>query len=212
MCLFLCPNRTLNFSIYKAINSAYRQVTEKMGFDIDAGQNIDMSKSIKETINDTVNYIDNGNKGCCFHASVYLTKLLHDINVDSEIILTLEPTPLENGEVRNDMRASVLVHSDEKDYVLNPIEDIEFFEAMSIISEERKKYYDGTSTALIGIKNNIFSPDAAHIDLEDFINRYGNGTAWTIGSLYGDDFENATLGTLMSNAKIIEMKAKYSKL
>ena len=103
-------------------NKAYRQVTEKMGFDINAGQNINMSKNLKETINDTINYIDTGNKGCCFHASVYLAKLLHSMNIDSEIILTLEPTILENGETRNDMRASVLVHIGENDFVLNPID------------------------------------------------------------------------------------------
>lgn len=79
----------------KLEQKAFREVTEKAGFDINAGQNIDMSKSLKETIDYVVKYIDEGKKGCCFHASVYLMKLLHDSQIDSEIILTVEPTKLE---------------------------------------------------------------------------------------------------------------------
>lgn len=187
----------------KLEQKAFREVTEKAGFDINAGQNIDMSKSLKETIDYVVKYIDEGKKGCCFHASVYLMKLLHDSQIDSEIILTVEPTKLENGEVRNDLRASVLVNNGIKCFVMNPIEDIEFFESEKIPVESRKNYY-GDTTILRGKKDGICSLDAAKIELEDFITRYGNGKAWTIGNLYCDGYENIPFGNLMNNAKIID--------
>ena len=185
-------------------NKAFRTITEKARFDINAGQDIDMSKSLKEMIDYVVRYIDDGNKGCCFHASVYLMKLLHDLEIDSEIIITIEPTSLENGEVRNDMRASILVNNGNKYIVMNPIEDIEFFEKENIPAESRKDFY-GTSTILKGEKDGISSPNAAEIELEDFITKYGNGRAWTIGSLYRDDYENITFGSVMNSAKTINI-------
>lgn len=188
-----------------AKEKAFRIITEKAGFDINAGQNIDSSKTLQEMINYIVKYIDEGNKGCCFHASVYLMKLLHDANIDSEIIITFEPTILDNGKTRNDMRASVLVKDGDKYIVMNPIEDIEFFEKENIPLAARKKYYEENSTVLIGEKNGISSPNAAQIDLEDFIARYGDGKAWTLGSLYCNGYETIKFGEIMSNAKVINI-------
>ena len=187
----------------KLKDEAYREITGKAWFDINAGQNIDFTMSLKDMINSVVNYVDNGNKGCCFHASVYLMKLLHDKGIDSEIILTLEPTVLENGEVRNDYRASILVKDDDKYVVMNPIEDIEFFEKNSIQPKDRENYYNGTE--LNGEKGGIHSKDAANIGLADFIERYGNGSAWTLGTLYQNDFDTMTFQELWSCAKSIDV-------
>ena len=185
---------------------SYREIVGKMGFDINAGQSINGSLSLKELANNIVEYIDNGNKGCCFHASVYLSKLLHDNGINSEIILTIEPTVLENGETRQDLRASVMLKDNGKWIVMNPIEDVEFFEKNNIASENRDNYYEGDTTKLIGSKDGIFSFDAANVELSDFITRYGNGSAWTIGSMYCDNYENKTLEEARNGAKIIKIE------
>ena len=62
---------------------------------------------------------------------------------------------------------------------------------------------------LYKFKNNILK-NAACIDLEDFIERYGNSTAWTIASLYYEDYENTKLSMLMNNAKVIKSKQRKS--
>ena len=133
--------------------NAFRTITEKAGFDINAGQNIDATKTLKEMIEYVERYIDENHKGCCFHASVYLMKLLHEAGIESEIILTAEPTVLENGETRTDMRASVMVNDGDRYIVMNPIEDIEFFEKNQIPTTSRKDFYE--ETVLQGEKSGI---------------------------------------------------------
>ena len=186
-------------------DKAYREIVGKMGFDINAGQSINPSLTLKELTDDIVKYIDDGNKGCCFHASVYLSKLLHDNGINSEIILTVEPTVLENGETRQDLRASIMLKDDGKWIVMNPIEDVEFFEKNNISSESRDNYYEGDATKLIGSKDDVFSFDAGNIELGDFITRYGNGSAWTIGSMYCDGYENKTFEQARNGARFIKI-------
>ncbi len=183
--------------------NAFRTITEKAGFDINAGQNIDASKTLKEMIEYVERYIDENHKGCCFHASVYLMKLLHEAGIESEIILTAEPTVLENGETRTDMRASVMINDGDRYIVMNPIEDIEFFEKNQIPTTSRKDFYE--ETVLQGEKSGIHSVDAASIELEDFITRYGEGRSWTIGSFYRDHYDTITFGELMNGATFIDI-------
>lgn len=185
---------------------AYRTVTEKCGFDIKAGRKIDLSKNLDDIIDYVVKYIDEGNKGCCFHASIYLMKVLHDLGIESEIILTIEPAILENGDVSNNNRASVLTKKNDKYIVMNPIEDIEFFEKENIAGEARKDFYDGEGTTLKGKKEGINSPNAAEIDLEDFIARYGDGRAWTLGDFYCDNSKNINFLSVMSDAKFMDVE------
>ena len=123
-------------------------------------------------------------------------KLLRDMGIDSDIILTVEAVILEIEKTRNDMRASVLVKDGNRYVVMNPIEDQLDF---------RKNYYEVDSTVLNGEKEGINSIDAAQIDLEDFISRYGGGKAWLLGSLYCDDYESMTFGELMSNSELIDI-------
>lgn len=190
---------------------AYKMTVSMCGFDINAGQNIDGNKTLKEMIDYVFSYVNDGNKGCCFHASVYLMKLLHVLGLESEIILTVEPTKLENGEERVDTRASVLLQDGDKYIVMNPIEDIEFFEKNGVLKSDRDNYYDKDSTILNGKKEGISSIDAGEIELADFIKRYGNGTAWTIGSFYRSDYETMTFGELMKTAKVIDIGEYQSK-
>ena len=185
--------------------NAYKMTVSMCGFDINAGQNIDSNKTLKEMIDYVFTYVNEGNKGCCFHASVYLMKLLHVLGLESEIILTVEPTKLENGEERIDTRASILLKDGDKYIVMNPIEDIEFFEKNGILKSDRDNYYDENSTILKGKKEGISSVDAGGIELEDFIKRYGNGTSWTIGSLFRSDYDTMTFGELMKTAKVIDI-------
>ena len=42
--------------------------------------------------------------------------------------------------------------------------------------------------------------------LKEFIDVYGKGKAWTIGSLFRPDFKTLTLGELMNKAKLIDLK------
>ena len=83
--------------------------------------------------------------------------------------------------------------------------DIEFFEKENTQLDFRKNYYEVDSTVLNGEKEGINSIDAAQIDLEDFISRYGGGKAWLLGSLYCDDYESMTFGELMSNSELIDI-------
>ena len=188
----------------EAKDTCYKMTVDHCGFDINAGQNIDQNKTLKEMIDYVFDYVNSGNKGCCFHASVYLMKLLHVLGLESEIILTIEPTVLENGEKRIDTRASVLLKDGDKYIVMNPIEDIEFFEKEGIPKEKRKDYYLEGTTVLKGEKNGVYSSDAASIELIDFVKRYGSGSAWTIGSLYRPDYETKTFKELMGEAKLID--------
>ena len=184
----------------------FRNCTEKASFDINAGQNLQLGKSIKEVIEDVVNYIDSGNKGCCFHASVYLIKLLHDNGISATMILTPEPTILANGETRIDNRASVLIKENDRYVVMNPIEDVEFFEKYSISPEKRGTYYEEDTTVLKYDKEKIYSVDAADIDLEDFISRYGDGQAWTIDNLFCEEYDTKTFNSLLANAHSVDLK------
>ena len=184
---------------------SYRMITEKMGFDRDAGQSIDGTMTLREMTDYVYNYINKGNKGCCFHASVYLMKLLHVLDIESELIITAEPTTLEDGSTRIDNRASLLVKDGDKYIVMNPIEDIEFFEKNSILPKERGKYYLGKTTILNGEKEGIHSKNAAEIELKDFIKRYGNGSAWTLGTLFNPENKNMTFNEFLKGAKLINL-------
>ena len=185
---------------------SYKIAVIENGFDINAGQDIDFNMTLEETVNYVSEFVDKRRKGCCFHASIFLMKLLHLIGLESELILTLEPTKLENGEVRIDKRASILLNDGGKYIVMNPIEDIEYFEEKGIFGGKRENEYIGGTTQLNGDKKGIHSKDGGNIPLEDFIQRYGHGTAWTVGSLFRPEFQTMTLDQLMNRAKIIDLK------
>lgn len=187
-------------------NLSYKVAVVNCGFDINAGQNIDMTMTLEKTINYVSDYVYAGKKGCCFHASVFLMKLLNIVGLKSEIILTSEPVVLENGEERVDMRASVLLNDGGRYIVMNPIEDIEYFEKKHIPSSAREDQYFGNTTILHGTKEGVHSVDAGNIPLKEFIDVYGKGKAWTIGSLFRPDFKTLTLGELMNKAKLIDLK------
>lgn len=185
---------------------SYRIAVVNSGFDINAGQNIDQTMTLEELVNYVADYVYSGKKGCCFHASVFLMKLLKIVGLDSELVLTTEPTILENGETRMDLRASVLLNDGGKYVVMNPIEDIEYFEKNHIPSSSREDNYIDDTTELKGTKDGIYSRDAGNIPLEEFINKYGNGKAWTLGSLFRPESDTMTFGDLMSKAKLIDLK------
>jgi len=185
---------------------SYKIAVIESGFDINAGQNIDQSMTLNKLVNYVADYVYSGKKGCCFHASVFLMKLLKIVGLDSELILTVEPTVLEDGTTRNDLRASVLLNDGGKYIVMNPIEDIEYFEKNHIPSSSRENKYVGETTILDGKKEGINSRDAGNIPLEEFINKYGNGQAWTLGSLFRPESEKMTFGELMSGAKLIDLE------
>lgn len=187
---------------------SYRIAVINSGFDINAGQNIDQTMTLENLINYVADYVFSGKKGCCFHASVFLMNLLKLVGLDSELILTEEPTVLEDGTTRSDLRASVLLNDGGKYVVMNPIEDIEYFEKNNIPSSSRENNYIGESTILNGKKEGISSKDACNIPLADFIDRYGKGRAWTLGSLFRPEFQRMTFGELMKEAKLIDLK-KY---
>ena len=184
---------------------SYRIAVVSSGFDINAGQNIDQTLTLEKLVKYVDDFVYSGKKGCCFHASVFLMKLLRIVGLDSELILTTEPTVLEDGTTRVDMRASVLLNDGGKYIVMNPIEDIEYFEKNHIPSSAREDYYTKDTTILNGEKTGVHSKDAGNIPLEEFIKKYGNGVAWTIGSLFRPEFETMTLAELMKKAKMIDL-------
>lgn len=184
---------------------SYRIAVVNSGFDINAGQNIDQTMTLNELVNYVADYVYSGKKGCCFHASVFLMKLLKIVGLDSELILTVEPTILENGEKRDDLRASVLLNDGGKYIVMNPIEDIEYFDKNHIPSSARENHYIKDTTALKETKDGIHSHDAGNIPLDEFINKYGNGKAWTLGSLFRPESLTMTFAELMSKAKLIDL-------
>lgn len=183
----------------------FKEVTSKVNFDINAGQNVDVTMPLSEFVPSIVKHIDNGDVGCCLHSSIYLCKLLNDGGIYSEIVLTPEPTLLPNGETRTDLRASVLYLDNGKFYVANPVEDAEIFTEKGIERAERKSYYEEDSCKLTIPKEGIVSEDASRISLEDYVNRYGDGTGYQLGSLFGEDKEVLSLRDLMKTALTIDL-------
>lgn len=183
----------------------FKEVTSKVNFDINAGMSVDMAKPMCEFVPDIVKHIDNGGVGCCLHSSVYLCKLLNDRGIYSEIVLTPEPTLLPNGETRTDLRASVLYLNDGKLYVANPVEDAEVFTEKGIDREKRKSYYEKDSCKLTIPKEGIVSDDASCIPLDEYVNKYGDGTGYQLGSLFGEDKEVLSLRDLMKTALTIDL-------
>jgi hypothetical protein len=163
---------------------------------------------LSEFVPDVVKHIDNGGVGCCLHSSVYLCKLLHDKGIYSEVMITLEPTELPDGTKRTDYRVSVLYCDKDtgKYYVANPVEDAEAFTRDGLSSEERLKHYIGETGELDLEKDNIHTKDASRVELADFISRYGDGTGYQLGSLFGEDKEVISLSDLMKTATTIDLK------
>ena len=186
----------------KKIIESYKKVVFDSGFDINAGQKLDFSKTMKETIEDTVKYLQEGNKGCCFHASLYLIYMFHNNGIKSELVVTAEPTVLPDGTTRTDNRASVMYNYDGKVYIANPIEDIEYFEENGISKEERNKFYDYDSTILKANKNKVHSSDACFIEYNDYIKRYGDGVLYKMNDPYGDNYINCTLGEFLNKVEV----------
>lgn len=187
------------------VTQTFKEVTSKVNFDINAGQNVDVTMPLSEFVPSIVKHIDNGDVGCCLHSSVYLCKLLNDRGIYSEIVLTPEPTLLPNGETRTDLRASVLYIDDGNLYVANPVEDAEVFTEKGIKREERKPYYEADTCRLTIPKDGIVSEDASRIPLTDYVNKYGNGNGYQLGSLFGEDKEVLSLRDLMKTALTIDL-------
>lgn len=184
------------------IKNAYIKTVEDCGFNINAGQSLNFDLSIKDTVNGAIKYIEEGNKGCCFHASIYLISLLKKAGIPSRLIVTSEPTILEDGTTRLDSRASVFI--DGLDIVLNPIEDIEFFEEYDIPKECRKTFYVSDTTTFRLTKDGISSQDAGFIQLDDFISRYGAGQAFLFENFYKNAYKHKTFYGVLSDYELLK--------
>lgn len=204
----LCKNLGNENNLKPDIIKSYKKVIENAGFDINAGQNIDDSKTILELSKESIELLSNKGKGCCFHASMFLGWLLHEAGIECEVIITPEKTVLEDGTERIDNRASILVKDEEKYFVMNPVEDIEFFEENEI-SNNRENYYGEGTTVLKGSKKGISSIDAGYIDLDDFVLKYGNGNCWTLGNIFTNG--NQTLKECFKNVKKVDL-GDYKKI
>ena len=186
---------------------SYMVAVSNFGYDNNAS--IDKNKNLANVVKSVEEYIDNGWKESSFHISIFLMKLLHVMGLDSELVLTNDVTILEDGTPEVDVRASVLLYDEGKYMVMNPVEDIKYFEDNNIpINARENEYYEGT-TILNGKKNGINSEDAGSIPLDEFIIKYGHGAAWIVGSIFRSDFQNITLNDLLKEAKLIK-KEEYT--
>ena len=176
------------------LNELYKSVTKKIGYNPNSRVYIDVTKSLKEILDDVVLFIESGNKCSDMHACIYLMKILRGRFIASQLILTGE------GENR---RASLLVNDGFKWIVMNPIEDIEFFEDKKIPSEIREKFYN-VDGSFRGQKQGVCTKDASNILLEDFMERYGNGRVINLGTFYREDNDKITLLDLQNDAKEID--------
>ena len=187
---------------------AYKYATNTANFDINAGQELNLDVSLSDTIEQVKEQIESGKGICCFHASIYLSSILNALGIYSELIITPELAIID-GKARTDNRLSVLYYDecDKKYYVANPIEDIEMFSNYNMNSDERLLSYKNESGELIFNKKDfittVVSNDASKIPADDFIQRYGSGDAWTIGSIYNNDLNNTTFNNMLSQAKYI---------
>lgn len=177
------------------LNSCFRMITCKLRYDENGISNIDMSKTVKEVIESTIDYAENGNGCSSLQAAICLSRKLYTCFSPSEVILTME---------RNNMRASVLTHDGFKWIVMNPIEDIEFFEDKKILPEIRDKFYN-VAGEFRGTKQGIVTKDASAIPLADFIERYGNGKAWTIGYICSKKYADLIFRDVYANIREINI-------
>lgn len=186
---------------------SFKIVTSKVNFDINAGATVDPNIPLNDLVPNIIEHIDSGGIGCCLHSAIYLSKLLHDRGIYSELIITIEPTVLPDGSKRNDFRVSVLYFDNDthKYYVANPVEDAETFTREGIPTEQRFGHYvDDTGVIDLG-KENICSFDASRIEFFDFVNRYGDGEVYQLGNLFGEDKDVLSLQDLMKRSSLVDL-------
>ena len=185
----------------------YRFITEKISYNNNLGFGVSLDMSLNDVINNTIDYVDKYHSGNSFHASLCLMKILDHVGIKSEMLFRIGKVRI-GRRLENSLVVAVLLKNKDKMYVMNPIEDIEFFTKESIEKEQRKKFYEGGSTSINTVKFNnkkdIWSMDAGKIEIEDYINRYGEGRVWNVGSLFREDADKITLGDIIRDAKIIK--------
>lgn len=198
-------------NILNTCRKLYKETTTRLFFDINAGQELPLQLTPKEMINYINNHVAQEKKGCCFHASLYLMGKLHERGIKSNMIITLEPV-IENGqEIRKDNRASVLVEIDGEKIVMNPIEDIEYFEKYNIPPKNRASHYEGEATEFIPVKEGINSTDAGNIPYDDFVLRYGNGEAYIVKDLFANEAQDKSISEILSTTTKTTVPNKVSE-
>ena len=184
------------------LNMCFRSITCKLRYSKNGLDNLDMSKTVKEVIDTTLKYADAGNGCSSLQAAICLSRKLYTCFTPSEIILT--------RDITNNMRVSVLTHDGFKWVVMNPIEDIEFFEDKKIPPEIRDKFYN-VAGEFRGAKQGIVTKDASTIPLADFIERYGNGQVWSIGYICAKKNADLIFKDVYANARIININDYQDK-
>lgn len=187
---------------------SYIITTHGIGFDENAI--FDKNKTLGEIINYVDEYTNRGAKGNSFHAAIYLMKLLHVVGMDSELILTNE-VEIKKNIPNISLRASVLVYDNDKYVVMNPIEDIKYFEENKIPNNLREKEYIDGSTILKGKKSGVCSLDAANIPLDEFIKKYGSGACFNVGNIFNYEYKNMSLDDFLKQAKLIDINDYINK-
>ena len=182
----------------------YKDTTAMINFDINAGATIDSKKNICRLVNEVERDVREGKGGCCLHSSLILSEKLRNAGIDSEIICTYEPT-YRNGKRYNDIRASVLYYDHEASqyFVANPVEDIEMFTLLKLDSSLRYSRYESDGTLRIpkSVMGTIVSSNASRIPVQDFIERYGDGSCWTLGNIF--EKKSATLEELLNCSMVL---------